>query len=96
MSMASDEVWGNYLLYTFDCFTAFMQQNNLDTYAEIPLFMQDPKIELKAPSIEQLYTYYRMYVNAYLTTFNLFHDDIKNEEEEEYDDDEEEDDEGII
>lgn len=95
MSMASDEIWGNYLLYTFDCFTSFMQQNNLDTYAEIPLFMQEPKIELKAPSIEQLYTYYRMYVNAYLTTFTLFHDDIKNEEEEEYDD-EEEDDEGNI
>lgn len=90
MSMEDDEMWGNYLLYTLDCFTKFMEQNKLDKCAEIDLFMQEPKIELKARTIEELYTYYRMFVNAYLCTFDLFPEDEDIEDGEDFEEEDEE------
>jgi hypothetical protein len=52
--------------------------------------MQEPKIELKARTIEELYTYYRMFVNAYLCTFDLFPKDEDIEDGEDFEEEDEE------
>ena len=97
VSMSSDEMWGQYLLETFEMFTEFMRQNGLNEYAQKDMFMAEPKIELKARTIEELYTEYRMFVNAYISTFDLFPEE-EEECEEEFDDDfgEDDDDDDLI
>ena len=82
----------NYLEYTLQCFTAFMEAFHFDTNYPKKLFGVDPKIELKAPSIEELYTEYNLFVNAFFALYAFDEEESLEaiEDEEEDDDDEEE------
>ena len=75
------EGWGEYLKYTLQEFTKFMEANGLDTDYPKALFMTHPSIELKAETIEELYTNYRLFVNAFCNTYGVEIDEEDYEEE---------------
>ena len=58
-----------------------MEANGLDTDYPKALFMTHPSIELKAETIEELYTNYRLFVNAFCNTYGVEIDEEDYEEE---------------
>ena len=68
---SSQEGWGLYLKDLLAEFTKYMEENGLDTNTPKMLFMDSPKIELKAESIEELYTEFVLFVNAFCATYGV-------------------------
>lgn len=85
---ADVEGYAKYLDFTLECFTNFMEAAQLDMDAPKILMHNEPKIELKAPSIEQLYTEYTLFVNAYIYTYAPFEEEFSDEDEDEDGDEE--------
>lgn len=69
--MSGQLAWGEYLKHTLSEFTKYMDEQGYSTEEEYELFMENPGIELKAPTIEQLYTNYLLFVNAFCSTYNV-------------------------
>ena len=76
------EGWGMYLKELLEIFTQYMIKEGYDTDLPKILFMENPSIELKAPSIEELYTNFKLFVNAFCTTYGveLDEDDFDDED----------------
>lgn len=55
----------NYLKNLLECFTKYMDDNGFDKNRKLNLFMSQPCTDLKAKSIEELYTDFKIFVNGY-------------------------------
>ena len=75
--------WAEYLKMLLVQFTEFMEINGYDTDAEKELFMDNPKIELKSQTIEGLYTEFRLFVNAFCSTYGAELPEFENGEDDE-------------
>ena len=59
--------------YLNDClsaFTEYMDNNNLNKNEPYMLFMSNPSIDMSAESIEELYTYFNIFVKGYCSINN--------------------------
>ena len=72
------EGWGIHLKELLKVFTQYMIKEGYDTDLPKILFMENPSIELKAPSIEELYTNFKLFVNAFCTTYGVELDEDDN------------------
>ena len=55
----------DYLKNLLKCFTKYMDDNGFDKNRKLNLFMSQPCTDLKAKSIEELYTNFKIFVNGY-------------------------------
>ena len=59
-----------YLVQLLSAFTKFMNENNYNTEHPYFFFMHNPETIMKAESIEELYTNYRIFVEGYCSVYN--------------------------
>lgn len=86
--MDGPEAWYNYLLNCLQYFTEFMEENGFNIDTTKGFFGKDLSIDMKAPSIEELYGNFVLFVNAFCVTCE---DDEDFEDCEEYDEDDDDD-----
>jgi hypothetical protein len=91
--METEEAWCNYLLNCLELFTEFMNENGLDTGVPMQIFSNNIDIQMKAPSIELLYTNFMFYVNAFCSNWEEKNEKCDDDEDDYYDEDEDDEDE---